>query len=269
MPETPTPSLVHYLPILTTLVSAVFCAVLLRRFVQRGSGAHLLWWAGGVFCYGVGTALESAVTLFGNTPALNKAWYIAGALLGGYPLAQGTVYLLLPRASANLLSLITLPFILVVSVLVALSPTNLELLEPHRPGGAALGWQWLRALTPFINLYAAFFLIGGAVLSAVRYARDRAMGHRAVGNALIAFGALLPGVGGALAKAGHVEALYAGEFVGLLFIWAGYYGCTRGLAGSVLKTVTRPRGATKREPEEPSDNVPIPVAEMASTRMHD
>ena len=31
------------------------------------------------------------VTLFGNSPALNKAWYIAGALLGGYPLAQGSV----------------------------------------------------------------------------------------------------------------------------------------------------------------------------------
>lgn len=269
MPDEPTLSLVHYLPILTTLFSAVFCAVLLRRYVQRGSGTHLLWWAGGVFCYGVGTALESAVTLFGNTPALNKAWYIAGALLGGYPLAQGTVYLLLPRVTANLLSLMTLPAILLLSVLVAASPTRLELLETHRPGGAALGWQWLRALTPFINLYAAFFLIGGAVLSAVRYARDRAMGHRAVGNALIAFGALLPGVGGALAKAGHVEALYVGEFVGLLFIWAGYFGCTRGWSAPSALAASRLRGGLECDLGVTSDNLPGFSTDLASAPARD
>lgn len=56
-----------------------------------------------------------------------------------------------------------------------------------------------------------------------------AAGRRAIGNALIAFGAILPGVGGGMAKAGHVEALYIGEFVGLLFIWAGFHMCVRSL----------------------------------------
>ena len=56
----------------------------MRRYRFKGKSAHLLWWAGGVFCYGVGTALEGAVTLFGNSVALNKAWYVAGAVLGGY-----------------------------------------------------------------------------------------------------------------------------------------------------------------------------------------
>ena len=48
-----------------------------------------------------------------------------------------------------------------------------------------------------------------------------------MGNGLIAFGAMLPAVGGGMAKAGVVEALYVGEFVGLLFIWAGYAACVR------------------------------------------
>ncbi len=73
------PQVVHYLPIATTVLSAVFCVVLMRRYRLRGKVTHLLWWSIGVFFYGVGTGLESAVTLLGNTPALNKAWYIRGA----------------------------------------------------------------------------------------------------------------------------------------------------------------------------------------------
>jgi len=222
------PQLVHYLPVATTLLSAIFCGVLIRRRLQKGKGAHLVWWAIGVAAYGLGTALEASVTLFGNSPLLTKSWYVAGALLGGYPLAQGTVYLLLKRRTANILSGLTVPFIVAMSILVFLSPINAEALEPYRPGGAALGWQWIRPLTPLINSYAAVFLIGGAVLSAVRFARKTATRDRAIGNAFIAFGALLPGIGGWLAKAGVVEALYVGEFAGIILIWIGYGCCVRG-----------------------------------------
>ncbi|NIO14973.1 MAG: hypothetical protein GTN86_05990, partial [Xanthomonadales bacterium] len=100
---------VHYLPIATTILSAIFFTVLLRAYATRRSGPHLLWWAAGIFTYGLGTGLESAITLFGNSVALTKAWYIAGALLGGYPLAQGTVYLLLPRKTAHVLTALTVP----------------------------------------------------------------------------------------------------------------------------------------------------------------
>lgn len=226
MTDTPQPSLIHYLPIATTVLSVAFTGVLTRRFLRHG-GTHLLWWGFGVACYGIGTALESAVTLFENSPGLNKAWYIAGALFGGYPLAQGTVYLLLKKRTAHILTALTVPLIVVLSVLVVLSPTDMEELLPHKPGGAALGWQWIRPFTPIVNLYAAAFLIGGAVLSASRYARQQGSKHRMIGNMLIAFGAILPGVGGSMAKAGYVEALYVGEFLGLILIWLGYASCVR------------------------------------------
>lgn len=221
------PALVHYIPILTTVLSAIFFLVLVAHFVRKRSGAHLLWWAAGIFFYGLGTALESTITLHGNSVVLNKAWYIAGALLGGYPLAQGTVYLLMKRATANTLSWLTVPLIIVISILVILSPVRLDHLEPYRPGGAVLGWWWVRLFTPIINLYAAAFLIGGAVMSAYHYAQRRATRSRAIGNALIAIGALLPGIGGSLAKAGIVEGLYVGEFLGLILIWIGYVFCVR------------------------------------------
>ena len=222
---------IHYLPILTTVLAAGFCAQLFWRFQLRRSGAHLLWWGAGVFAYGLGTALESAITLLGNTVFLNKSWYIAGALLGGYPLAQGTVFLLLKRRTALALTSITLPLVIILAVLVVWSPVAIDAMENHRPSGAVLGWQWIRAMTPLVNLYAVLFLVGGAVLSSVRYQAARAPGDgsRAFGNSLIAFGALLPAIGGSLAKVGFVEALYVGEFVGLVLICAGYLVCVRAL----------------------------------------
>lgn len=221
--------LVHYIPILTTVLAAIFATILFRRWNVRRTGPHLLWWAAGAVTYGIGTGLESSVTLFGNSIFLTKSWYIAGALLGGYPLAQGSVYLLLKRRTANILSAISLPFIAIVSVFVVISPVDMAAFELHRPTGSVLEWTWVRAMTPIINGYAVVFLIGGAILSAVRFAKktDPNAGYRAVGNALIAFGALLPGIGGTMAKMGIIEALYIGEFVGLLFIWAGFQTATK------------------------------------------
>jgi len=233
---------IHHLPIGTTVISAAFFAVLLRRYLLIGRGAHLLWWAGGVFAYGVGTALEASITLGGNSIALNKAWYVAGAIFGGYPLAQGTVFLLLRRRTAVILTAVSLPAAIGAAALVLASPVVLDAMEPHRPTGAILEWSWVRLLTPFINLYAVVFLIGGAILSAIRYARRSDAGSRVIGNILIALGATLPGIGGALTKADLVEALYLGEFFGIILIWVGYAYCVR-----VPREAAAPKGVPPAE----------------------
>jgi len=219
-------SAIHYLPILTTILSAAFATTLYKRWLLRRS-PHLWWWAFGISTYGAGTAIESAITLFGNTVALTKTWYIAGALLGGYPLAQGSLFLSWPRPLARRLTAVTMTFVFVASILVVISPVNLAMLEPNRPSGAILAWHWIRLLTPFINVYAVFFLIGGAIRSAWRHYKERGHLYRAAGNALIALGAILPGIGGGFAKAGRVEVLYVGECLGLMLIWAGERVCAR------------------------------------------
>jgi len=223
----------------------MFATSLYRRW-RRKRSPHLWWWAVGITTYGLGTALESAITLGGNSVALTKAWYIAGALLGGYPLAQGSLYLSWPRTFANRMTALSVGFVLVAAVLVVLSPVNLAALEPHRPSGAILGWSWVRLLTPFINLYAVFFLIGGAIMSAWRHYRYRGHLYRATGNGLIAVGAILPGIGGSLAKAGMVEALYVGECIGLMIIWAGDRVCSREGAPRQAPGATVGAGAASR-----------------------
>ncbi len=217
---------VHYVPVASTVLSALFLWKLLAHY-RTSPSPHVAWWAFGVFAYGLGTGLEGAITLFGNNIFLTKSWYIAGALLGGYPLATGTVYLLCKRRTANILTFATVGFILAASALVVLSPADVSQLEDFRPSGKILGWQWVRLLTPFINIYAAIFLIGGAIYSAVKYFRSGTFRNRAIGNTWIAIGAILPGIGGSMAKFGVVEALYIGEFVGIILIWLGYRYCAQ------------------------------------------
>ena len=213
---------VHYLPIATTLFAALFAFVLLDRYREKG-GAHLAWWGAGAIAYGVGTFVEAYTTLFGWHEWSFRTWYIAGALLGGMPLAQGTVYLLLPRRTAHVLTAIVIPFVAFASFFVLLSPIDAAQVEPHRLAGRVLEWSWVRLFSPFLNLYAVVFLIGGAIVSAIRYLRGPGARHRVIGNALIAIGAILPGIGGGFARAGYTEVLYVTELVGLVGIYWGYW----------------------------------------------
>ncbi|NIM51600.1 MAG: hypothetical protein GTN62_12295 [Gemmatimonadales bacterium] len=213
---------VQFIPIATTMLALAFAVVVFNRYRERRTGPHLQWWAAGILLYGVGTGMEAAVTVFGWQDAVFRAWYISGALLGGAPLAQGTVYLLLARRTANRLALVLVSIVAVAAVCVLLVPVNEALVEPYRLTGRVMEWRWVRFFSPFINTYAFIFLVGGAVLSAIRYREHADTYHRFVGNVLIAAGALLPGIGGTATRFGYTEVLYVTEFVGLVLIWMGY-----------------------------------------------
>jgi len=212
---------VLYFPILTTLVALPFAAMVFARWQRRG-GPHLLWWSAGILLYGAGTLTESLTTLLGWHEPIFRAWYISGALLGAAPLAQGTVYLLLSRRTANRLAITLVTFIAIAATCVLLTPIDYALVEPHGLSGRVIEWRWVRFFSPFVNTYSAVFLIGGAIVSAVRFSRDPATRHRAIGNTLIAIGAILPGIGGTATRMGHTEVLYVTELIGILFILAGY-----------------------------------------------
>lgn len=214
-------SFVHYIPIATSLFALWFGFVLLKRYRERG-GMHHLWWSIGAFAYAAGTITESLTTLIGWQEPVFRAWYISGALFGGFPLAQGTVYLLMDRKKADRLTAIVLTVAVIAATFVLLTPVNLALVETHRLSGRVMEWSWVRAFSPFINLYAVIFLVGGAVYSALKYRKVPDMSHRVIGNWLIAIGALLPGIGGAATRFGHVEVLYVTELAGILLIYLGY-----------------------------------------------
>ncbi len=219
--------LLYYIPLLTTSFCVFFAYILFRHYSAKSNSTHILWWGFGVVTFGVGTLLESMITIFGWSDPLFRSWYIAGALLGGAPLAQGTVYLMLKKRTAHILSVLLVAAILFGSTLVILTPLDYSLVKTHVPQGDVIIWSWIRLISPFINTYAFIFLVGGAILSAVRYRSKPDMKHRVKGNTLIAIGAILPGIGGAMSRAGYTEVLYVAEFTGILLIYAGYKFCVK------------------------------------------
>jgi len=195
--------------------------VLWDRYRERG-GSHLLWWGLGTLTYAAGTITESLTTLLGWHEPIFRAWYITGALLGGAPLAQGTVFLLCSRRTAVRLTAALVSVVLVAAICASIAPINYAAVEPHHLTGRVFLWSWVRLFSPFINLYAVSFLVGGAILSSLRYRRKTETHHRSVGNALIAVGALLPGIGGTFTRLGYTEVLYVTELIGLLLIYRGF-----------------------------------------------
>ncbi len=213
--------LVAYIPIITTLFCVYFLFKIYPHWRAKPQALYLMWWTLGVVCYGLGTLVESIHTLYGWSPIIFKSWYIAGAFLGGVPLAQGTVYLLVPRAIAHKMTAVLVAVLIVSTILVVVSPLD-ESRVSHQLSGDVLEWTFIRLITPFVNIYAFIFLVGGAIYSAARYFKSIEFRGRFWGNTLIALGGLLPGIGGTMAKFGQTYVLYVTELIGIVFIFAGY-----------------------------------------------
>ena len=219
---------VSYIPILTTILSLPFAALVFRRYLEKrrageAQRTHLLWWSIGIAMFGAGTFAEGFTTLFGWHEPMFRAWYITGALLGGAPLAQGTVYLLVKKRWADRMAVLAFGYVAVAAAFVLIVPVDHMLADDDVLRGEVIEWRWVRLFSPLVNTYAAIFLIGGAIYSARMYWRQADRDDRRVlGNVLIAIGAILPGIGGSFSRGGATEVLYVTEFVGIIFIYFGY-----------------------------------------------
>ncbi len=92
--------------------------------------------------------------------------------------------------------------------------------------GGAIITPGVRALTPIFNVYGTVTLVGGAIYSAWLFWRKRVLLNRAIGNILIAIGALAPAFGGTFSRLGLPNALYTGELLGAILIFAGFLRAT-------------------------------------------
>jgi len=191
--------------------------------------------------YGVGGFCEAYYGAYGWNPLIFRLWYLFGAILVAAWLGQGTVYLLARRSWANVLMVL-----LVLGSLygvfwvfgVELDP-SLMTTSQHTGSelsGHAILDSSVRRLTPIFNSYGTLTLVGGAGYSAWLFWRKRVLLHRTIGNILIAVGAILPAFGGTFSRMGLANALYLGELLGAVLIFAGYLRAT-----TPMKTPSDPR----------------------------
>ena len=212
---------VEYIPIFTTIFSIFFIREIYIHYKERKT-SYLLWWSIGVLAFGLGTFAESMHALFGWNEINVRFWYIVGALLGGFPLAQGSVYLLMNKWFAHITSIVLVGLIIIASYYVIKTPIDIPSDFDYRLTGAVFEWKWVRQFSPIINIYSFLFLVGGAIYSASKYYGSKDKKAHFKGNIFIAIGALLPGIGGTFTRLGYVEVLFITEFIGLILIYIGY-----------------------------------------------
>lgn len=234
----------HYLPILSTIVTFAFAISVFNRFRVR-HGAHLLLWSIGLVLYGIGTLTE-VISLFTFSPIALKLWYLSGAMLTAAWLGQGTINLLVRRRGiAPALNVILLVVSILAVVLVMLAPITSAAasFNTAQPLSAQYKDILTRSglivlLTILLNTYGTFTLVGGAIYSAYIFWRKHVLFNRMIGNILIAIGAIMPAIGGSFVQLGLPDFLYASEFLGAILMYIGFLQAT--VAVQVKSTAPAP-----------------------------
>lgn len=207
--------------LLTTMLGGVLAAAVARQYAERRR-PHQLVWSGALLVFTVGVAGQALAEIGGWSAPLYRSWYLAGAVLAGAYLGQGTVYLLAPRRLAHgLMALLGVGTILAAAV-VGAAPVDIgAVLADGAASGAGMP-PAVRWLAPLFNVYGTVALLAGAALGVWRFLWHGGSGRRALGAGLIGVGALVLAAGGVLARLGLPAALYAAELIGLLVIGAGF-----------------------------------------------
>jgi hypothetical protein len=217
----------NWLILITGIIALLFAGSVFERYRERG-GAHLLAWSLGAVFYGL-AALGEAIVSVGFNEIAMKTWYLGGAMLTAAWLGQGTIYLLLrKRMVAPIIGALLLLFSLIAIQFVIATPVDLSngfdaslpLSENYKDVLSRDGFTV--ALTIILNIYGTLALAGGAIYSSYIFWRKRTLKHRAIGNVLIAVGAILPASGGTSVLVGIANWHNLSLFLGVIFLYLGY-----------------------------------------------
>jgi hypothetical protein len=211
------------LPLVSSIVSLIFAVTVLDQFLARRKPYQLIW-AIGLFMFFIATGSVFWIEAWGINETAYRLWYLFGAVLVAAYLGMGTLYLLAPRRVAH----IVMAILLVASVYAAFRVfgVSIDLSTLEGLSGKALP-QGVRNLTPYFNTFGTLALVGGAIYSAWVFWRRHIMRHRVVSNILIAVGAILPALGGTLARFG-VSSSTAHALLILLGVVIIFIGFLRG-----------------------------------------
>ncbi|MHB1417814.1 MAG: hypothetical protein ACYC1C_21400 [Chloroflexota bacterium] len=210
------------LPFLSMAVSLVFAFMVFRQFLRRHKPYQAVWTLGLVW-YAAAASTEFLGNSGGWTVDLYRWWYLLGAFFVAAYLGMGTIYLTASRRVANVVMILLALASLFAAYRVFTAPVDVSLLPK---AGEVVSGQGMpadvRIMTPFFNIFGAGALVIGAGYSSWVFWRRRLMPHRVVSNVLIAVGAFVPSLTGALARFGFSGTFFLGELLGVLVIFAGF-----------------------------------------------
>jgi hypothetical protein len=227
------------LAFLATAVATVFAQATGVRFA-RTKAPHQGAWTLALALFALASAALATGASTGWDGGTFRAFYLLGAILNVPWLALGTIYLLWGRTIGNRVRAGLVFFSGLATGAILAAPLH-GTIDPL--GNIPVGKDHFDALPRILAAagsgIGAIVVFGGAIYSAVRFARRResGWGSLAGGNALIALGTLVLSSGGLLQGAvGHDEAFTISLAAGIAVIYAGFVVASGVLRPSARRT---------------------------------
>lgn len=218
------------LPFVSAVIMLIFTAYVLQRYAVRRK-LHFLFWGLGLAMFGIGSLSEAYLAIDWNRWVF-FAWYLFGAVLTAAWIGHGTVYLLVRKKQAHILTVILVAGSLFAAYLLLriMPDLNIDIFRTDLPVSAQYRDMmpavseggYVRLSTPFFNIYGLITLVGGALYSTFLFWRKRVMPNRVIGNVLIAVGALTIASASTLTRLGYGSVLYLGELLAASLMFAGF-----------------------------------------------
>ena len=212
------------LAFLATVIASLFAQSMLVRFTQ-GHKPQNRAWAIALAMFALASAALSTGLSTGWDQGTFRVFFLFGAVLNVPWMAMGTVYLF---AAPNTARRVCWGLVLFSGFAagVLLSAPMAAVHGTAIPVGKDVFGALPRILAAVGSGVAAVVIIGGAVLSATRFARDRSVpgnGRLAAANTLIAVGTLVLSSGGLVqGVVGHDESFTLSLAVGISIIYGGF-----------------------------------------------
>jgi hypothetical protein len=207
------------------IVSGLFGAAVLARYRRSGRPAFGAW-SLGLLIFSAAAALQSIGEHSGFSPALFRAFYLLGGVLGVIWLSMGTLFLLAPARVAQVSVAVLAVLTVLLAVDAAVVPVDAALLATPAGvlGTAVAGGSPLQVGAVVLNIVGTLILVGGSGWSAYRLIRDRAGLDRVVCNVLLTAGALIIAAGFSAAKiaGAGLDTLGVYEAIGIAVMFAGF-----------------------------------------------
>lgn len=238
------------LAFIATAVATLFAQATLAR-ATRDHRPQDRAWTIALVLFALGSAALAVGVSTGWDNGTFRIFYLFGAVLSVPWLAMGTVHLLVRPVVARRIER-ALIFLSGLAVGVLLTAPMEPVHGTAIPVGKDVFGVFPRVLAAVGSGVGATVIIVGAVVSAVRFARDRSAagnGGRALANVLIAGGTLILSSGGLLqGVAGKDEAFVLSLAVGISVIYSGFLVAARASATRAGASPAAPAGAGAAQP---------------------
>jgi hypothetical protein len=212
-------------PLATAILGFVYVGLLVAQYAKRRK-MHQLMWAIGFLFYAVAAVMEFWSESQGSwNPTVYRFYIVLAASLVGF-LGNGTLYLV---SKKRLWGDIYLGFNAVCLAIFLYGTLSVKLLMDKLVPGIVVGGQALGASGTFprlmslpFNIPGSLLLLGGSVLSIIKFWPKKAFRYRVWANVLIIIGTLMIAGAGSMARLGASGGLYVGEMVASAVLLWGF-----------------------------------------------